>query len=167
MPDEDDPDHDLIRGDILWATFMAGGAGVEYYFGYKFSNSDLTCEDFRSRANMWKQSRHALDFFTSNNIPFQDMSNDDDCVLGDDNWCLTDGETFVLYLKLGGFANWQGVSDASYSIKWYDPMNGGALQDGSVTAIIGVPVGFQSIGFSPSLNDAKDWVVLLRCEDCA
>lgn len=39
-----------IRRTVLWGNFMAGGAGVEYYFGYKTGESDLTCQNFRSRA---------------------------------------------------------------------------------------------------------------------
>ena len=32
--------HD-IRKATLWGTLMAGGAGVEYYFGYKLPQNDL------------------------------------------------------------------------------------------------------------------------------
>ena len=32
---------------------MAGGAGVEYYFGYSLPENDLLCEDFRSRDRSW------------------------------------------------------------------------------------------------------------------
>jgi hypothetical protein len=31
-PDSVDPSHDSIRKSVLWANFLAGGAGVEYYF---------------------------------------------------------------------------------------------------------------------------------------
>jgi hypothetical protein len=37
--------HD-IRKLCLWGTLMAGGAGVEYYFGYKLPQNDLVCEDW-------------------------------------------------------------------------------------------------------------------------
>lgn len=30
VPDEDDPQHDIVRKSVLWANLMAGGAGVEY-----------------------------------------------------------------------------------------------------------------------------------------
>jgi len=33
VPDAVDPQHDVIRKYVLWANFLAGGAGVEYYFG--------------------------------------------------------------------------------------------------------------------------------------
>ena len=54
----------------LFLTSLTGGAGVEYYFGYSYDHSDLTCQDLRSRDNMWTQSKYALDFFTNNGIPF-------------------------------------------------------------------------------------------------
>ncbi len=38
---------------------MAGGAGVEWYFGYRNEHDDLGMEDWRSRAAMWRQSRAA------------------------------------------------------------------------------------------------------------
>ncbi len=49
MPDADDPDHDTVRTHCLWGSLMAGGAGVEWYFGYRFAHNDLGLEDFRSR----------------------------------------------------------------------------------------------------------------------
>jgi hypothetical protein len=39
---------------------MAGGAGVEYYFGYLLPENDLACEDFRSRHLSWQFCRIAL-----------------------------------------------------------------------------------------------------------
>lgn len=32
-PDSADPEHDEIRQNVLWANIMAGGSGVEYFFG--------------------------------------------------------------------------------------------------------------------------------------
>ena len=32
-PDSADPEHNDIRKNVLWGNIMAGGAGVEYYFG--------------------------------------------------------------------------------------------------------------------------------------
>ena len=42
---------------------MAGGAGVEYYFGYWLPENDLVAENFRSRDKSWDYGRIALDFF--------------------------------------------------------------------------------------------------------
>ena len=54
---------DDIRQATLWGNLMAGGAGVEYYFGYQLPQNDLGCEDFRSRDKSWDYCRIALEFF--------------------------------------------------------------------------------------------------------
>ena len=48
--------HD-VRRHTLWGTLMAGGAGVEYYFGYSLPQNDLLCEDLRSRERSWDFAR--------------------------------------------------------------------------------------------------------------
>src|SRR5512139_2138637 len=54
--------HD-VRKSCLWGTLMAGGWGVEYYFGYKLPQNDLACQDYRSRDQTWNYCRIALEFF--------------------------------------------------------------------------------------------------------
>jgi hypothetical protein len=198
-PDRVDRDHDKIRTHVLWGNIMAGGAGasilnlqivlfgeflidpciilgsgVEYYFGYKHADDDLTCDDFRSRANLWEQSRHALEFFREYNVPFQSMVNANEQVSGgSNNWCLAlerrndtkrrSSSLLVIYLTSGGTAHVD-LDDTSFvttfTVHWYDPRNGGALQRGSVASVEGK--GPQSIGFPPN-EIGKDWVVLVRC----
>jgi hypothetical protein len=53
LPDAEDPEHNLARDRALWGVLMAGGYGVEWYFGYASPHSDLTCQDFRSRDLFW------------------------------------------------------------------------------------------------------------------
>ena len=71
LPYDEDREHNLARGNALWGTLMAGGFGVEWYFGYDSPNSDLSCQDFRSRDLFWDQNRYALQFFKQ--IPFWEM----------------------------------------------------------------------------------------------
>jgi hypothetical protein len=98
--------HD-IRKLCLWGTLTAGGAGVEYYFGYKLPENDLVCEDFRSRDASWDYCRIALEFFPANRIPFWEMRNAD-ALIGNathDNskYCLAKpGEIYLVYLPSGG-----------------------------------------------------------------
>ena len=68
-PDKDDAAHDEVRKLHLWGHLMGGGAGVEWYFGYKFAHNDLNCEDWRSRELMWRQTRLAVAFF-ERHLPF-------------------------------------------------------------------------------------------------
>ena len=43
----------MSAGEHLWGNLMAGGAGVEWYFGYTFPHNDLNCENWRNRDHMW------------------------------------------------------------------------------------------------------------------
>ena len=155
VPDDVDPQHDRIRKFVLWANIMAGGAGVEYYFGYNYDNSDLTAQDFRSRQAMWDQSRYALNFFQTHQVPFWTMTNANQLVSvrssrnGKNStaaaWCLRNRDAasqsfFVIYLPNGGGSTVDlDLTDvdvgASYSVLWYDPVVGGNLQNGSVTTV--------------------------------
>jgi PKD repeat protein len=160
-PDADDPAHDSPRKNMLWGCFMAGGAGNEYYFGYNYAHSDLTCQDFRSRNLWWDQCRYALEFLKNNTIPFQDMTNDNNLTSNSSSYCFFKaGEIYIVYLRNGGTTNLN-LSGASgtFEVKWFDPRNGGALQDGSVTSVTGA--GTRALGNAPS-ETTKDWTILVR-----
>jgi len=47
---QEGPSIHTIRKQALWGTLMAGGAGIEYYFGCKHPPDDLHCEDWLSRS---------------------------------------------------------------------------------------------------------------------
>jgi Putative collagen-binding domain of a collagenase len=118
---------------------------------------------------MWDQSRYAWTFFVNNNIPFQDMTNENDRV-SKGNWCLVEkfsGSVLVIYLHDGGTAkvDLRGLgpkqqSKSVISVRWFDPRNGGPLQVGTVGEVEFGST--QSIGEAP-INRGKDWVILLRC----
>ena len=140
-----------------------------YWFsGNSDANSDLRCEDFRSRANMWVQNKHALDFFSNNNVPFQNLNNNN-ALVQSGNWCLvgkydTQEPVLVVYLyNSTSTVNLTNVTSptarGSILVKWYDPRNGGSLQIGSV-ASLQLGQGPQSLGNAPN-SITKDWVVLL------
>jgi len=62
-PDDDAGNsHEDGRKNGIWGTFLAGGFGNEWYFGYQHAESDLTCQDFRSRDHWWDYCRYALEF---------------------------------------------------------------------------------------------------------
>ncbi len=56
------PEHNEDRHVQLWATLMAGGWGIEWYFGYQYEHNDVNLEDWRSRDVLWKQTLHATSF---------------------------------------------------------------------------------------------------------
>ena len=161
ITDAEDPTRDNARKNGLWGNIMAGGAGIEWYFGYKHAHSDLTCQDYRSRDAMWDQSRYAIEFFKKNQIPFYEMASDDTLIGNADGYCFCKpGEIYVVYLKQGGSAELNlGHSVATFSLQWYNPRTGGRLLQGSVKTMAGP--GAKSIGTPPS-NPSKDWVALIR-----
>jgi len=156
---------DDIRKHTLWGNLMAGGAGVEYYFGYKLPQNDLLCEDYRSRYKRWDYCRIAIVFFGANKIPFWEIKNANALVgnakADNSKYCLAkSGAVYLVYLPKGGSTNLDlsGVS-GDFSVLWYNPRSGGKLQSGSVSKIrAGSSV---SIGRAPSDAD-KDWLAIIR-----
>lgn len=148
------------RKNALWGNVMAGGAGVEFYFGYQHAHSDLTCEDFRSRDGFWDYCRHLVSFFQDNQVPFEDMSNEDTLVSNANAWCLRKtGESYVVYLKNGGTTTLDlTAASGVFDVRWFDPRNGGALQQGSVATVSGG--GVAGLGSAPSAT-TSDWVALV------
>jgi hypothetical protein len=159
-PDDVDYWHDDARKNCLWGNLMAGGAGSEWYFGYPYPHNDLNCEDWRSRDHMWDLTRYAIDFFHEH-LPFTQMDHHDELTTAKEDYCFAKpGSVYAVYLPKGGTTqlNLQGHSK-TFTVKWYDPRQGGSIRDGSVKNITGPAK--VSLGFPPSQVD-KDWVVLIR-----
>ncbi len=158
-PDESDPEginHKDARGNALWGTFMAGGWGVEWYFGYKLPHSDLTCQDYRSRDRFWDYNRILLEFFANNDVPYWEMQPNDDLVSA--GYCLAKaGEVYLAYVHEGGTVDFN-LPGGDYTVKWFNPRTGGELQNGSLKEVSG---GDTNVGNAPS-DPELDWVVLVR-----
>lgn len=156
--------HD-IRKATLWGNLMAGGAGVEYYFGYRLPENDLTAEDFRSRDKSWDFCRIALEFFDQQQIPFWDMRNADEAVgnTGHDNsrYCLAQpGQLYLVYLPDGGTTDIDLTgTEGTFTVRWFNPRAGGALQHGSREQ---VDAGARRSVGAPPATDQEDWLVILR-----
>lgn len=155
--------HD-VRKATLWGTIMAGGGGVEYYFGYKLPQNDLACEDLRSRDKSWDYCRIALDFFRDYKISFWEMTSADVLVgnAGNDNskYCLAKpGSAYLVYLPDGGTTELDlSGAPGTYSVQWFDPRHGGLLQQGSVTKVQGG--GKVALGLPPK-DETSDWLIVL------
>jgi hypothetical protein len=156
--------HDL-RKYTLWGNLMAGGAGVEYYFGYSLPDNDLVAENFRSRDKTWDYAAVALDFFRAQRIPFWEMANADLLVGNSTNdnsrYCLAKpGELYLVYLPTGGSAdlNLTGVT-GQFSVNWFDPRNGEAPKRASVTSVTGGRT--VSLGLPPG-DKSEDWLAIVR-----
>ncbi|HSH19726.1 MAG TPA: DUF5060 domain-containing protein [Draconibacterium sp.] len=161
MPDSHDLDHDTIRHQCLWGTLLAGGAGVEWYFGYRYPHTDLTCEDFRSRDNWWKQSTLATQFIKQ--FPLEEMNSNNKLLNVKGAFCLEKpAEIMIAYLPAGTHnAKINLAAEKAYSVKWFNPREGGEMQNGSIEKVQGK--GFQNIG-NPPVETNKDWVVVLRLQ---
>lgn len=147
-------DHDDIRRETLWGNLIAGGAGVEYYFGYGQPQSDLTAQDYRSRDGMWDYTRYALEFFTEN-VPVANMRPDNGRATR--GRVLADGSTtFVVQLPSGGSTDLT-LPDGDFTLQWFDPRSGAFA--GSEIAISGG--GARSLGLPPS-STGSDWVALVQ-----
>jgi hypothetical protein len=156
--------HDT-RKFTLWGNLMAGGAGVEYYFGYSIPQNDLVCEDYRSRDQSWDFARIAVEFFASNKIPFWEMTNANDLIGNgkDDNtkYCYTKtGEVYLTYLPNGGTSELDLTNAVGeFSVRWFNPRKGGALQTGSVKSVRG---GATVMLGNPPSEPSEDWLVVVR-----
>ncbi|MEM1041544.1 MAG: choice-of-anchor D domain-containing protein [Bacteroidota bacterium] len=166
-PDGAGNNHRACRGEALWANLFAGGAGVEWYFGYSRPHNDLDLEDFRSRDRLWDYTRYAVSFM-HDHLPFTEMATvrassvgaDGDTYLfaqdaPDDGWFVA-----AVYLPDGTDAF--DIPAGTYTVAWFDPRNGGALQSGSVPTVS--EGADQSLGTPPG-SPSEDWVALLTRTD--
>lgn len=157
--------HHDIRKYTLWGNLMAGGAGVEYYFGYLLPQNDLEAEDYRSRDQSWTYCGIALEFFRQHKIPFWEMRNADELVgntqRSNTRYCFAKpGELYLVYLPEGGTAelDLSGVRGA-FQVLWFNPRLGGPLRRGTVRQVVGG--GKVSLGQPPNDPD-QDWLVVIR-----
>ena len=155
---------EVIRKQVLWGNLMAGGAGMQAYFGYLDYHHDLDCEWLGARDLFWDYIRYALALFEP--LPFHEMNNQD-LLIGNpshnnDKYCLAKtGEVYLIYLPNGGNTNidLSGTS-GEFTIKWYDPRNGGPQRDGTIHSLIAGSA-TNDIGLPPDSTN-KDWVAVLQ-----
>ncbi|MBA3684698.1 MAG: DUF5060 domain-containing protein, partial [Planctomycetes bacterium] len=159
------PNRPSVRHQVLWGNLMAGGAGVEAYFGYSHPHSDLTCRDWRSRADWWAMCNHALNFFRAN-LPYQLMNSQDGLVgngasSGNGRYCFAQvGQVYAIYVPTG----MNGTADldlsgqsGSFTVQWFNPRSGGSLQNGATVSGGGV----RNLG-APPADAGQDWVILVK-----
>ena len=173
--DADEPDHFNARTKGLWGNLMAGGGGVEWYFGWQNNSptSDLSAETWRDRESIWRQSRLAVDFLST--LPLERMQPADDLTIGHGDAVLAiPGELYAIHLPSGGStrlllaAPSGNVPDGPFSVRWFNPRTGGELQTGSTPTLWPFP---DDRGESPARigdppGDAaergRDWVAIVR-----
>ena len=162
LPDDEDPEHNAARANAMYGTLFAGGFGVEWYFGYASPNSDLTCQDFRSRDLFWDQNKYALAFFNKH-LPFWEMEPSDHLVKDNTSFCLAKSdEIYAVYAAKNADQLMLdlGTSNKTYALEWYNPRTGGTLQKGSITTVK-TNGSFVTLGNPPSEFE-RDWLVLVK-----
>jgi hypothetical protein len=158
LPDSNDASHTALTRQVLWGCFFAGGSGVEWYFGYSYPNNDLNCEDWSTRSHLWTLSKYAADF-VRNYLPLPLVANCDGLTSATDDYCIGKaGVAYASYLPNGQTTMITLPANETYTVDWYNPRTGGALQKGTVTSVSG---GTVAVGFPPA-EKSLDWVVLLR-----
>ena len=157
ITDAEDPTRDNARKNALWGNIMAGGAGVEWYFGYKHPHSDLTCQDYRTREKVWDQCRYALQFFKKYEIPFWDMKCEDELTTNTNDYVLCKpDQIYLVYLKHGGKVQLNTIS-GNYTYGWFNPQSGDGLD--SLLNTGSVDTGQKVEITAP---DKNDWLLVVR-----
>ncbi len=153
-------DSKRARVHVLWKTLIAGGIGVMWYGG---SQGDFRTENFDRFSTLFNWTRIAIiDFFKKYNLNVWKMSNKDNLVSGSANCLAEEGKSYIILLENGGSTNLNlNRQSGNYTVKWFDPRNGGDLRDGNIRSISGG--GNRSIGNPPS-NANLDWVALITNE---
>lgn len=169
LPDSINPKHDNARKNGLWGALTAGAWGTEWYFGYAHPHSDLTAQDWRSRDLFWDQAKYALDFFKMADVPYHKGNSLDN--LSNGHWVLgEEGQFYIVYVK--GASKDVALNfyfgKADYSVQWYNPRQGGDLQNGSVKK---VTVTQNRTSYKkherhqlgkPPTDTNQDWVILVK-----
>ncbi len=153
---------EVARREIIWNAFTGGAHGAELYYGYKTGCSDLDCQDHRTRASLWRDGVIARDFFQTHvGEAALTMRALDHFTPADDDYVFAEpAKLFVIVkgakasgLKLPG-------QQGRYSVQWFDRVQGGALQTGSLAEITGgknvVEMG------EPPKGGSGEWVALVR-----
>ena len=157
-PDGAGNNHREIREEALWATLMAGGAGVEWYFGYNNPHDDLDMEDWRSRDDLWTYTAAATDFFLTH-LPFEEMRAADALIDGDHDYVFAKtGEVYAVYLKQADLAGSISLPAGTYSVAWYNPRDG-TMQTGTITEVSGQA---DTDFGQPPFDTDLDWALLIR-----
>ncbi len=142
-----------VREDVLWATLMAGGTGVEYYSGYTDDDGDINGNDHRKRGNKYKEGGYALNFFNTYLQPYMtEMVSSDGITSNNNDYVFAKaGEVYAVYLPNGGSTNID-LPSGTWEVQWYNPRSGGGLS--AATAVTN----------SISAPDTNDWVALIKGE---
>ncbi len=152
----------------MWPAYMAGAGGFEWYVqrdggGHSF---DQAIDDYNQMDVALEWTGYALDFFAR--LPLLDMDACSADLASSDSrrptYCLANesGYVYALYNEDGGELTLD-LSDAAgdFSVRWFDPRNGGPLQVGTVSQVSGGST--VNLGEAPN-NPNEDWAAIVRLD---
>ncbi|MFV9550916.1 DUF5060 domain-containing protein [Algibacter sp. PT7-4] len=148
------PDIEIWTNNSLWASITAGSAGIHYYS----HKSDITTDNYKLYEKYYERMRHAKYFIENNHIPIHNLESNNAAI--NSGYLLTDfNKYYIAFLPKGGSKTINILNPGEYSIKWFDPRNGGKLQNGSITNVSdGKDI---NLGQAPN-SISLSWVVLLK-----
>ncbi|MEM9983655.1 MAG: carbohydrate-binding protein, partial [Bacteroidota bacterium] len=151
--DVDPKDRKKVREEVIWGTYLAGGTGFEFYYGYGTGCSDLTCADHRTRDQKYTDAAIALAFmqdYFSPYLPEVVNANNESSQNNDYLLRSTDKSAYVLYLPNGGNNQVNGLPNGTHQLRWFNPRNGNL---GSAQSLSGSSI---------SAPDGNDWVAFIE-----
>ncbi len=165
VTDAENPTHDEARVRVIWGSLLAGGFGVEWYFGYNSPNNDLEAEDYRSRDLFWEQNAIARRFFEEH-VPFQKMRPLPQSMPLDFLYVFgVPDEHYLVMVENPARFNELKLDTVGkrYKLRWFNTRKGGDLVFGNVSEVVAedAPV---SLGLPPE-EIGSDWLAILEITD--
>lgn len=165
VTDAENPTHDEARVRVIWGSLLAGGFGVEWYFGYNSPNNDLEAQDYRSRDLFWGQNAFARRFFEEH-VPFEKMRPLPQSLPLEFLYVFgIPDEHYLVMVANPARLNKVRLDKVGvrYSLRWFDTRNGGDLIAGTVGEVVAAdtPV---SLGMPPD-EIGRDWLAVLEVID--
>ncbi|MEL6870987.1 MAG: DUF5060 domain-containing protein [Pseudomonadota bacterium] len=147
--------HAMLRQHALWGSLLAGGAGVEWYFGAHYPANDLTSEDWRLRDSLWQQTRAAKALL--NEWALETFSS---CNAISSGYCFGNDNAYLVYVPAGTqpFID-LGAAPETFFLRWTDPLTGRIATTGEDKI-----TGADRIEFTPP-DVLRDWLLMLTRQD--
>jgi Domain of unknown function (DUF5060)/PKD domain len=154
------------RREKMWPWIMGGGDGFQWYIQQSQPHSsphsfDQSLNDMSLMKSAHNWSRHVRDFVLR--LPLLSAESSMTIVTsttGEDFTMYKDGDIYGIYNNKVGTGMTLNLTNkvGNFTVQWFDPRNGGALQNGTVTTISG---GGNRVLGNPPKDTNMDWAVLV------
>ena len=123
--DSDPDDRKNTRTNVVWSTLMAGGGGVEFYYGYSSGCGDIDCQNHRTRDQKYGDAAIALQFFADHFQKYlPDVVNMNNVTSGTNDYVLANpGTAYAVYRPNGGSTGLS-LPSGKWLVQWYNPRTG-------------------------------------------